>query len=64
MTVRAWNEPGPPKAYWPEAVDSSRALTARNTKQPMDLFDPRGNTVTRDEYYGRFLVNEEGRSFA
>lgn len=49
MKVRAWDDPS--AWYGVEAVDSSRALTTRNTKQPMDLFDPRVHTVTREEYY-------------
>lgn len=49
MKVKRWDEASAP---WPDAIDSTRCLTARNTVQPQDLFIPSsGMTVTREQYY-------------
>lgn len=50
MKVKPWNDP---LAWYDgtEALDSARVMSIRNTRQPMDLFDPTHHTVTREEYY-------------
>lgn len=44
--VLKWDDPLPS-----DVLNADRALSARNTKAPADLFCPPGNTVTYQEYY-------------
>lgn len=43
MEVKTW--------FADNVIDEQRCLTVRNMKAPADLYDPRGMTVTREQYY-------------